>query len=79
MFDQESDILAQALGRMLLQYAQFLDPADLAAQIRRDAEKCLVDIAKVLDRTELDDAQCIEEIVSLLEAMGLHTSRHDFG
>ena len=79
MTEHEESILALALGRLLLQYEKTLDKQALAVQARCGAEKCLLDIADILDRKDLTDFQCVEEIVLIFEHYNLSTSRHDFG
>lgn len=79
MTEREDDIFALALGRMLLQYGKVLDFKALAERIKCDAEKCLLDILEILNREELSDFACIEEITRRIEKMGLDTWRHDFG
>lgn len=76
---REDDILALALGKMLLAYEKTLDKDALAARIRSDAVNCLMDISNILDREELSDFECVEEIVTRMEQAGLGTTRHDFG
>lgn len=76
---REDDILALALGKMLLAYEKTLDKDALAAQVRSEAVQCLLDISTILDREELSDFECIEEIVARMEKAGLGASRHDFG
>jgi len=72
-------MVALELGRMFLQYAKMMDQEALAEKIRCGAEKCLLDISEILDREELNDFKCVEEIVVRLEKAGLSTTRHDFG
>lgn len=79
MTTKEEDMLAQAIGRMFLQYGNSLDMDALAKQVKSDAVQCLLDIAAILSREELDDFSCVEEIVLRLEKEGLGTFRHDFG
>ncbi len=79
MTERERDLVALELGRMFLQYAKTINQEALAAGIRCGAEKCLLDISEILDREELSDFECVEEIVVRLEKAGLSTSRHDFG
>ena len=79
MTEHEGSILALALGRLLLQYEKTLDKQALAVQARCGAEKCLLDIADILDRKDLTDFQCVDEIITCMEKIGLNTWRHDFG
>lgn len=76
---REDDILALALGQMLLAYEKTLDKDALAARVKNDAVQCLLDISNILDREELSDFECVEEIVTRMERAGLVTNRHDFG
>lgn len=76
---KEEDMLAQALGWMLLSSEKILDKTALTDQVKSDAEKCLVDIVAILDRQELNDFHCVDKIIERLEKIGLSTSRHDFG
>lgn len=76
---REDDILALALGQMLLAYEKTLDKDTLAAQVKNDAVQCLMDISTILDRKELNDFECVEEIIARMEKVGLGTTRHDFG
>ena len=76
---REEDMLAQALGWMLLSHGKTLDQTALTDQVKSDAEKCLVDIVAILNREELNDFHCVDKIIERLEKIGLSTSRHDFG
>ncbi len=76
---REEDMLAQALGWMLLSHRKTLDQTALTDQVKSDAEKCLVDIVAILNREELNDFHCVDKIIERLEKIGLSTSRHDFG
>lgn len=76
---RDEDMLAESFGWMFLHWVKSLDTALLVKQVRTDTEKCLVDIVAILDREELNDFQCVDEIIHRLEKLGLSTSRHDFG
>lgn len=77
--EREDNLLALVLGQTLLEYGKSLDTAALVAQVKSDAEKCLIEIARIMNREELSDFECVEEIVTHMEQMGFDTSRHDFG
>lgn len=79
MSEREHDMLALALGQMFLTYEHMLDRESLTERVKSTAEKCLLEIVEILDREELDDFQCVEEIVTCIEKIGLGTFRHDFG
>lgn len=78
MKDRENDMLALALGRLILEYDKTLDKESLVKRIRCGAEQCLLDVSAILDRAELSDFECIEEIITRMEKEGLGSWRHDF-
>lgn len=76
---RDEDMLALALGGILIMCEKTVDWDALVERVRTNAEKCLMGILTVLERQDLSDFECVEEIVLLLEEAGLSTSRHDFG
>lgn len=76
---REEDMLALVLGGVLIMCEKTIDWDALVERVRSNTEKCLMDIVTVLDRQDLSDFECVEEIVLLLEEAGISTSRHDFG
>jgi len=44
-----------------------------------EATDILEQILAVLDNDDLDDFDCLEEIVTLLANKDIYTTRHDFG
>ena len=78
MENKENDMLALALGRLILEYDKALNKKSLVEHIKCSAEQCLLDISAILDRSALSDFECIEEIIVRMEKEGLGTWRHDF-
>ncbi|MDR3278034.1 MAG: hypothetical protein LBT12_04610 [Oscillospiraceae bacterium] len=79
--DLYREILVEALSKQKMQIIfENLKSESPNEIVEQTCYKAIQKIRKVLDNTELDDFECIEQIVKLLEAVGTDGgSRHDFG
>lgn len=75
----ERELWEKALGRAALNAIEDLSPDLLKLEVEEDAVQILEEIRNILDDYKLDDFECIEYIVSVLERWGISTIRHDFG
>lgn len=76
------NMLAKAIGELLLQHMDELKAAVLAELISSRQSQLLAQIKAILDHPGAEDNDCfytIEAIVDAFERQGLTTSRHDFG
>jgi len=75
-------LAAQEIGQEMLKYlkeAEILKGLELKTESK--ALQILEEIRRVLDDSSLDDPECfhrIEAIVKVMEANGIHTTRHDW-
>jgi len=76
------NLAVQVIGHEVLKYlkeAEILKGLELKTESK--ALQILEEIRRVLDDNSLDDPECfkkIEAIVNLMEANGIHTTRHDW-
>lgn len=70
-------MLARGLGEYLLSYLEE-KPFSEEGIVERECAWVLHQIVETLNDSELDDASCVDQIVSIVHAAGLSTSRHDF-
>ncbi len=77
MTEFSRNILAKALGDYILTYLdEKIGLSDVLIEGR--CAQLVGQIINVLNDQELDDFACLEEIIRLLQAVGLETDRHDF-
>lgn len=77
-----TDMLAKAMGELLLQHMDELKAAILAELISSRQTQLLAQIKAILDHPNAEDDACfytIESIVDAFSRQGIYTSRHDFG
>lgn len=79
MFDSAIDMIAQEVGRMVLQHALSPDWKVLEERVNSEAFQTLEAIRAALDDEALTDFYCLDRIVEIMNDAGLTTSRHDFG
>jgi len=76
------DLVAQAIGLEVLSYLEETEILKgLALKTESKALQMLEEIRSVLNDSSLDDPECfkrIEAIVRVMEANGIHTTRHDW-
>lgn len=79
--DLYKDILVEVLSKQKIKVVfENLQTDNPAAVTEKICYKTIQSIRRVLDNEKLDDYQCIERIVRLLEKMGSDGGiRHDFG
>lgn len=75
------DILIEALAkkriRVVFENLQSENPYEIVEQV---CSKTILRIQRVLNNAEINDYECIEKIVRLLEGIGVNSgSRHDWG
>ena len=70
-------MLTRALGEYLLTYLEE-NPFCEKDVVERECAWVLHQIVKTLNDETLDDFSCVDQIVSIVHAAGLSTSRHDF-
>ncbi len=74
------ELVERELGRMMV---KLLDKPEILTAIHSAAEHAAVQtlqkIQDILNNSDLNDFQCVEEIVTAMENLGLSTQRHDFG
>ncbi len=76
----ERELWARELGWIALSAVEAIcKPNFYEIVVKSEALKLLEGIRKILDDEELNDFECVEEIVSLLQHANISTSRHDFG
>lgn len=75
--DFYNELIAKELGRRVLDSITFYQK-ELQIVAETKALWALGEIKRTLDNTALDDFQCIEEIICILEQTGSHAgARHD--
>jgi len=72
-------LLEQQLGRTFLESTGSIKMEGIAANVNGEAADILEQIVTILDDEALEDFECIEGIVMLLNERGISTTRHDFG
>lgn len=74
------ELAARALGRLAIKLLNDVYQSDYFSVVTDGlATKALQEIQDILNKENLTDFECIEEIVLIFERYGISTSRHDFG
>ena len=77
-----NDMLAKAIGDLLLRHMDELKAAVLAQLVSSRQTQLLAQIKAILDLPNAEDNACfytIEAMVDAFSSQGIYTSRHDFG
>ena len=78
--DISKEALESALGEIALLAVEEQKNLNLAVRLAKDKSvRTLQKIQDILDNEDLNDEECVEEIVSVLHHAGFSTFRHDFG
>lgn len=70
-------MLARGLGEYLLTYLEE-QPYQEQEVVERECAWVLRQIVDTLNNEDLDDDLCLDHIISIVNAAGLRTTRHDF-
>lgn len=77
--DLIQDLLCREIGKYVLSSVPNME-VNLSDTLSRNAVKTLQEIKTVLENDSLDDFMCVDEIVRIMESIGIRVeSRHDFG
>ncbi len=76
----DRELWEKELGRVALRAIEEIHGGDaLAPAVQTAAAGLLETIRGILDDESLNDFDCVEEIVHVLDSVGITTTRHDFG
>ena len=77
MDEMSRNLFAKGLGDYILNYLE-TSPYIADNLIESECARIVREILDVLDDESLDDFLCVDKIVDIISAAGLHTLRHDF-